>query len=69
MATKIVLNITGMECPNCAMILETIEDNLGGVICAEASYRKAQLIVEYDPSQLSEAAIKQEVKRLGYDTK
>jgi copper chaperone CopZ len=69
MATKIVLNITGMECPNCAMILESIEDNLGGVIRAEASYRKAQLIVEYDPSKLSEAAIKQEVKRLGYDTK
>lgn len=67
MSTKLVLKITGMECPNCAMILESIEDNLRGVIKAEASYRKAQLIVEYDPSQLTEETIKQEVKRMGYE--
>lgn len=67
MSTKLVLKITGMECPNCAMILESIEDNLRGVIKAEASYRKEQLIVEYDPSQLTEETIKQEVKRMGYE--
>lgn len=67
MSTKIVLKIAGMECPNCAMILESIEDNLRGVIRAEASYRKAQLTIEYDPSQVTEEAIKQEVKRLGYE--
>lgn len=67
MSTKLVLKITGMECPNCAMILESIEDNLRGVIKAEASYRKAQLTVEYDPSQLTEETIKQEVKRMGYE--
>lgn len=67
MSTKLVLKITGMECPNCAMILESIEDNLRGVIKAEASYRKEQLIVEYDPSQLTEETIKQEIKRMGYE--
>ena len=67
MSTKIVLKITGMECPNCAMILESIEDNLRGVIRVEASYRKAQLTVEYDPTQLTEETIKQAVKRLGYE--
>ena len=69
MSTKTELKISGMTCPNCAMILEGIEDKLCGVISAEASYRKAQLVVEYDPSQLTEDAIKQEIKRLGYDTK
>ena len=27
---KIVLKIEGMQCPNCAMILESIEDNFKG---------------------------------------
>ncbi len=67
MSNKITLEIIGMTCPNCAMILESIEDKIGGVIRAEASYRKAQLTVEYDPARLSEEAIRQEVKRLGYD--
>ena len=67
MSNKLVLKISGMECPNCAMILESIEDILRGVVKAEASYRKAQLIVEYDESQLTEEKIKQEVKRLGYE--
>jgi len=63
---KITLQITGMECPNCAMILESIEDRLSGVKTAEASYRKAQLIVEYDETRLTEEAIRQAVEQLGY---
>ena len=48
MSTRIILKITGMECPNCAMILEQMEDKLPGVLRAEASYHKAQLTVDYD---------------------
>ncbi len=32
MAKKITLTIQGMECPNCAMKLESIEDKLAGVL-------------------------------------
>ncbi len=67
MTKKLVMKIAGMECPNCSMILESIEDKLPGIIMAEASYRKAQLMVEFDESQLTEELIKQEVKRLGYE--
>ena len=67
MTKKLVMKIAGMECPNCAMILESIEDKLRGVIMAEASYRKAQLMVEFDESQLTEVMINQEIKRLGYE--
>ncbi len=66
MATRLTLNITGMECPNCAMTLERMEDTLPGVLRAEASYRKAQLVVEYDPQKIDEARIRAEVERLGY---
>ncbi|PKN98459.1 MAG: copper resistance protein CopZ [Chloroflexi bacterium HGW-Chloroflexi-4] len=67
MIKQITLKINGMECPNCAMILEGIEDKLKGVKSAEASYRKTQLIVEYEESLLSKDQIKAEVKRMGYE--
>ncbi len=68
MAKKITLSIEGMECPNCAMILERIEDKLEGVLMAEASYHKSRLVVEFDEAQVSEAEIRAEVERLGYKT-
>jgi len=66
MAKRITMKIAGMECPNCAMILERIEDKLAGVLLAEASYHKEQLVVEYDEAELDEARIKAAVERLGY---
>lgn len=65
MAKRIILSISGMECPNCAMTLEGIED-LEGVITAEASYRKAQMVVAYNETMLHQEDIIAEVKRLGY---
>ncbi len=67
MATKVTLKIAGMECPNCSMNLERIEDKLKGVIFAEASYRKEQMVLEYDEAVLTLEQIKAEVKRLGYE--
>ena len=66
MAKRITLSIQGMECPNCVMILERIEDKLEGVILAEASYHKARLVVEYNEAQVTEEQIRAEVVRLGY---
>ena len=66
MTKRITMKIQGMECPNCAMILERIEDKLNGVLLAEASYHKAQLVVEFNEAQVSEAQIQAEVQRMGY---
>jgi copper chaperone CopZ len=67
MTQKITLKISGMECPNCSMNLERIEDKLKGVLFAEASYRKQQMVLEYDEKLLTLDQIKAEVKRLGYE--
>lgn len=69
MAKRITLSIEGMECPNCAMKLERIEDTLDGVLLAEASYRKAQLVIEFNEDKVNETQIRSEVKRLGYQAK
>jgi copper chaperone CopZ len=67
MTKHIMLTIQGMECPNCAMKLEGIEDKLPGVLRAEASYKKGWMTVEYNEAQVSEADIKTAVKRLGFE--
>lgn len=67
--TKLLFQITGMDCPNCAMKLEAMEDKLDGVRFAEASYRRGELVVEFDEKRLSEAQIRAEIERLGYGVK
>ena len=67
MTKKVTLKIKGMECPNCAMILERIEDKVPGVELAEASYRKEQMVVEFDEKRITLEQIQEEVKRLGYE--
>jgi len=66
MIQKITLKIEGMECPNCSMILESVEDKLEGVLMVEASYHKGQMKIEYDEKQVTLQQIKAEVQRLGY---
>lgn len=67
MTKKVTLKISGMECPNCSLTLEQIEDKLEGVLFAEASYRKEQLVVEFDETVVSLDRIKTEIIRLGYE--
>ena len=67
MAKRITLSIQGMECPNCAMRLEGIEDRLDGVLRAEASYQKGSMTVEYNDAQVNEDQIQAAVQRLGYE--
>ena len=67
MSQRIILTIQGMECPNCAIKLERIEDKLAGVIRAEASYQKGMMTVEYNDTQVNEAQIQAAVQRLGYE--
>lgn len=61
--------IANMECPNCAMILESIEDKLPGIKEISASYHKGQMVVDFDEKMVSEAQILAEVARKGYQLK
>jgi len=67
MTRKVTLKIKGMECPNCSMNLERIEDKLKGVLFAEASYHKEQMVLEYDETIVDMDLIRAEISRLGYE--
>ena len=66
MMMKKTYTITNMECPNCAMILESIEDDLPGIHRIDGSYTRGQVTVEFDESKVTEAQILAEVEKKGY---
>ncbi len=55
-----------MECPNCAMHLEMLEDELPGVKCISASYKKQLMEVEFDDTQVSVEQIIAAANAIGY---
>jgi len=67
MTMKKTYTIANMECPNCAMILESIEDDLSGIRRIDASYARCQVTVEFDESEVSEAQVLAEIERKGYN--
>jgi copper chaperone CopZ len=64
---KSIFHVKNMHCSNCSIILESLEDELPGIISIFASYHKQQLEVEYDERFLSADAIIQAGKQKGYD--
>ena len=63
---KHTFHVSDMHCSNCAMKIESLEDELPGVKRVTASYKKAQVMVEFDESLVSIEAIIQGIKKLGY---
>lgn len=63
---KIILNILDMHCVNCAMTLQSLEDDLPGVSTVDASYRTGKMTVEFDETLLTPEKLIAEVKKLGY---
>ena len=63
---KKTFKVEDMHCANCAMKLESLEDDLEGVKEINASYHKLQMVIEYDESKLTEEQIIAAVKKKGY---
>lgn len=63
---KITFSLAGVECPNCILKLEGIEDQLPGIKWVEGSYRKSQLRIEFEPDKVSIEQIRDRVQSMGY---
>jgi len=63
---KKTYTVSDMHCPNCAMRVEGIEDDLPGVKSVAASYKKGQMTVEFDEALVSDAQIIAAVQAKGY---
>lgn len=63
---KKVFQVPDMHCSACVMRLEGIEDELKGIQRVTASYRKQQMEVEYDETQVNEQQIIAATQKHGY---
>ena len=63
---KRTFHVAGMRCPNCAMQIEGMEDELDGIVRVRASYPKALVEVEFDETKVSPSQIFEKVKEKGY---
>jgi copper chaperone CopZ len=63
---KKTLLVSDMHCSNCAMNIESLEDDLPGVKSISASYQKGQMVVEFDETRIEVNAIIVAVKQKGY---
>ena len=63
---KKTFRVEGMHCSNCPMEVESIEDDLPGIRQVSASYQKAQMVVEFDETKVTEAQIIAAVAQRGY---
>jgi copper chaperone CopZ len=64
--TRKVFKVLDMQCSNCPMIIESIEDVLPGILNISASYHKQQVVVDYDDALLSEKQIISAIEKKGY---
>lgn len=63
---KKILNVPDMTCPNCAMHLEGLEDEIPGVNRITASYKKLVMEVEFDDTKLTIEQIILAANAIGY---
>ncbi len=63
---SITYKIPDMHCSACVMRLESLEDELPGVLCVKASFHQQKMRVDYDESRLSEAEIVKAIAEKGY---
>jgi Cd2+/Zn2+-exporting ATPase len=58
--------VEGMDCSDCALVLEHSLERLEGVLSAAISYAAQTLHVEYDSRRISRRAIVRRIEQLGY---
>ena len=63
---KVVLQIGGMSCVTCAQTIEKALNAKEGIYNASVNFATEKLTAEYNPEQISLAAIKKAVKDVGY---
>lgn len=58
--------ITGMHCASCAMNIDGELEDTGKIISVSTNYAKAETVVEFDPTLISEEEIIGIIKKVGY---
>jgi copper chaperone CopZ len=63
---KVQFHIPDMHCSNCVMRLESIEDELPGILSIQASYHSGKMDVAYDEQAVDLEGILNAIRQKGY---
>jgi copper chaperone CopZ len=63
---KAKLNIKGMHCSSCEMLLTDVLQDLPGMKQVKVSLKTHSAEIEYDPKQLTDAQITKSIEAEGY---
>lgn len=66
MSTILELDVTGMHCGSCALLIDDALADLPGVISSQTSLKNARAHVNVEPTHLDEPAIVAAIAELGY---
>jgi Zn2+/Cd2+-exporting ATPase len=61
------MSIEGMDCSDCAVVIEHGLSRMDGVLNAQVDYSLQSVKVEYDARHTSQRAIEKKIRQLGYD--
>jgi copper chaperone CopZ len=63
---KKTFRVSDMHCSNCAMKIDSLEDDLPGMKSVSASYQRGLVVVEFDEHRLTIDDIIRAIKKQGY---
>jgi copper chaperone CopZ len=66
MIKSIKINVQGMKCGGCEMLVSNQIKTLSGIISVNVSNKEKTVQVEFDSEQTSESAIKSAITAAGY---
>ena len=66
---KVELNIKGMHCNSCVMLIKDALDETKGVSDAKVDLKKNNAVVSFDEKAVTEKQIIEIIKKEGYDAK
>ncbi len=64
---KVILNLTGMHCTSCSVLIDTVLEELPGVKTAKTSYALQKVEVDFDASQINPDKMIAAIKQEGYE--
>ena len=66
---KITLNVEGIHCKSCEVLIKDELEELGGIKDVEVSHEKAYVKVEFDETKTDKMQIIEVIKKLGHKVK
>jgi copper chaperone len=63
------LQVIGMNCSGCEMLIKEALEELDGVVAAEASHHTGVVSVDHDPEKVGVALLKEVIESEGFKVK